>query len=48
MRNIPLQKLMQDLYESGDYFASIPPDVGAGYEEEYMTKVFHRHFMDQI
>jgi SAM-dependent methyltransferase len=35
MRNIPLQKLMQDLYESGDYFASIPPDVGAGYEEEY-------------
>lgn len=26
---------MQNLYESGDYFASIPPDVGAGYEEEY-------------
>jgi len=35
MRNIPLQELMQNLYESGDYFASIPPDVGAGYEEEY-------------
>jgi hypothetical protein len=35
MRNIPLQKLMQDLYEIGDYFASIPPDVGVDYEEEY-------------
>jgi 2-polyprenyl-3-methyl-5-hydroxy-6-metoxy-1,4-benzoquinol methylase len=35
MRDIPLQKLMQNLYESGDYFASISPDEGAGYEEEY-------------
>jgi len=35
MRSVPLQKLMQNLYESGDYFASIPLDVGSGYEEEY-------------
>jgi len=26
---------MEDLYKSGDYFASIPLDKGAGYEEEY-------------
>jgi len=35
MRSVPLQELMQNLYESGDYFSSIPLDVGAGYEEEY-------------
>ena len=35
MRIIQLQKLMQNLYESGEYFASISPDEGAGYEEEY-------------
>jgi 2-polyprenyl-3-methyl-5-hydroxy-6-metoxy-1,4-benzoquinol methylase len=35
MRKIPLQELMKGLYESHDYYASIPPDVGAGYEEEY-------------
>jgi SAM-dependent methyltransferase len=35
MRKIPLQKLMQNLYENEDYFASIPADIGAGYEEEY-------------
>lgn len=35
MREIPLQRLMQNLYESGEYFARIPPDKGFGYEEEY-------------
>jgi SAM-dependent methyltransferase len=35
MREIQLQKLMKNLYENGAYYASISPDVGAGYEEEY-------------
>lgn len=35
MREFDLQRLMKNLYESLDYFASIPIDVDVGYEEAY-------------
>jgi 2-polyprenyl-3-methyl-5-hydroxy-6-metoxy-1,4-benzoquinol methylase len=35
MRDIPLNKLMQDLYESEEYFARIPEDGNFDYEEDY-------------
>lgn len=35
MREFDLKRLMKNLYENLDYFASIPPDGNVGYEEEY-------------
>jgi 2-polyprenyl-3-methyl-5-hydroxy-6-metoxy-1,4-benzoquinol methylase len=35
MREFDLRKLMNNLYENLDYFASIPLDGEVGYEEEY-------------
>jgi len=35
MREIPLQRLMDGLYESLDYYAPVAPEGATGFEEEY-------------
>jgi SAM-dependent methyltransferase len=52
MRQIQLQKLMQGLYKTGDYFVSILPDEGNGYEAEYHKVTIdpdgkERHLLDE-